>query len=97
MRTARPASRPRTRERSDLPASPKVVISLRGVNRLKAGHVWIYRSDLLSTAEVGPGAVVAFADERGRFFGSALYSSSSQITLRMLSERPVSDLPELVR
>jgi 23S rRNA (cytosine1962-C5)-methyltransferase len=97
MRTARPASRPRTRERSDLPASPKVVISLRGVNRLKAGHVWIYRSDLLSTAEVGPGAVVSVADERGRFFGSALYSSSSQITLRMLSERPVSDLPELVR
>jgi 23S rRNA (cytosine1962-C5)-methyltransferase len=67
------------------------------VNRLKAGHVWIYRSDVLSTAEAGPGAVVSVADERGRFFGSALFSSSSQIALRLLSERPVSDLPALVR
>ena len=36
-------------------------------------------------------------DERGRFFGSALYSTSSQIALRMLSDRPVTDLAALIR
>ncbi|HST10880.1 MAG TPA: class I SAM-dependent rRNA methyltransferase [Terriglobales bacterium] len=93
----RPASRPRTKERSELPSGPKAVISLRGVNRLKSGHVWIYRSDVLSAEGVGPGSVVPVVDERGRFFGSALYSSSSQIALRMLSERPVADLAALLR
>ena len=79
------------------PAGPKAVISARAVGRLKAGHVWIYRSDVLSEAGATPGAVVSVVDERGRFFGTALYSSSSQIALRMLSWRPVSDLPTLLR
>jgi 23S rRNA (cytosine1962-C5)-methyltransferase len=70
---------------------------LRGVNRLKAGHAWIYRSDVISATDTGVGAVVGVYDERGRFFGSALYSTSSQIALRMLSDRPVTDLPALIR
>jgi 23S rRNA (cytosine1962-C5)-methyltransferase len=93
----RPWSRPGVREKSQVHAGPRAIISLRAVTRLKSGHVWVYRSDVLSTVEAEPGAVVAVADERGRFFGTALYSSSSQIALRMLSERPVSDLPTLLR
>lgn len=79
------------------PAGPTVVISRRGVDRLKAGHVWVYRSDVLSAERVSPGAVVPVTDERGRFLGSALYSSSSQIALRMISPAPVTDFPALVR
>lgn len=89
--------RPPKRETIDLPAGPKAVISLRGVNRLKASHVWVYRSDVLSAKDVAPGSVVAVTDERGRFFGSALYSSSSQIALRMISSGPVTDFPALLR
>ena len=74
-----------------------IVISLRAVNRLKLGHVWVYRSDVLSSASAAPGAVVAVTDERGRLFGSALYSSSSQIALRMISSGPVADFPALLR
>jgi 23S rRNA (cytosine1962-C5)-methyltransferase len=74
-----------------------VVISQRGANRLKAGHVWVYRSDLVSAEGAEPGSVVAVADERGRSFGSALYSSSSQIAVRMISSEPVTDFPELLR
>jgi 23S rRNA (cytosine1962-C5)-methyltransferase len=85
------------RQPAPVPAGPKAVISVRAVSRLKAGHVWIYRSDVLSEAGASPGAVVSVLDERGRFFGTALYSSSSQIALRMLSERSVSDLPTLLR
>ena len=85
------------REHLSAPAGAKAVISLRAVNRLKSGHVWIYRSDVLSTSAASPGAVVAVTDERGRFYGMALYSSSSQIALRMISSGPVADFPALLR
>ena len=94
---ARVAHRPIVRESVAPPAGPKAVISLRAVNRLKLGHVWVYRSDVLSSASATPGAVVAVTDERGRLFGSALYSSSSQIALRMISSGPVADFPALLR
>jgi len=74
-----------------------VVIRPRGVARLKSGHVWVYRSDVVSADQVPPGAVVTVADERGRFLGSALYSTSSQIAVRMISDTRLSDFPELVR
>jgi 23S rRNA (cytosine1962-C5)-methyltransferase len=79
------------------PNSPTVVVSQRGTARLKSSHVWIYRSDVISTDGIAPGSVVAVADERGRHFGSALYSSSSQIALRMISPKPVDDFPTLLR
>jgi 23S rRNA (cytosine1962-C5)-methyltransferase len=79
------------------PSHPTVVISQRGAARLKAGHVWVYRSDVLSADSVGPGAVVSVADERGRVFGTALYSSASQIAVRMISESAVPDFPAFVR
>lgn len=89
--------RPRLREHLPVPSGPKALISPRGVTRLKSGHVWIYRSDILSTDNAGPGTVVSVADERGRFFGAALYSSSSQIALRMISHEPVADFSKLLR
>jgi 23S rRNA (cytosine1962-C5)-methyltransferase len=90
------AARSAQREPAVLLAGPKAVISLRGVNRLKAGHVWIYRSDIISAMDAGVGAVVSVYDERARSFGSAFYSTSSQIALRMLSDRPVADLAALI-
>jgi 23S rRNA (cytosine1962-C5)-methyltransferase len=79
------------------PALLKVKVSARGASRLKSGHVWVYRSDVVGSDNLPPGALVAVADERGRPLGTALYSSSSQITLRLLSAEPVSDLPGLIR
>ena len=93
---SRPHSTLKTRESAKV-VGPKIVISVRGANRLKAGHVWVYRSDVLSAGGAAPGAVVSVTDERGRFFGSALYSSSSQIALRMISADPVPDFPSLLR
>ena len=40
--------------------------------------------------------MVGVTDSRGKFLGTALYSSSSQIALRMISRDPVGDLPALV-
>ena len=74
-----------------------MVISARGVARLRAGHVWVYRSDLVGADGIAGGALVQVVDERGRAQGSALYSSASQIALRMVSPRLVQDLAELIR
>jgi 23S rRNA (cytosine1962-C5)-methyltransferase len=88
-----------------LSGSPAVTISRRGADRIRAGHVWVYRSDVVDAKDVQPGALVVAAEEQGgrgrpphtRVLGSALYSSASQIALRMISLQPVSNLPQLVR
>jgi len=75
----------------------KVTISPRGASRLKDGHVWVYRSDIVSADGVPAGSLVRVADHRGQPLGSALYSSSSQIALRLISHEPVADFPALLR
>jgi 23S rRNA (cytosine1962-C5)-methyltransferase len=69
---------------------PVVTISQRGVERVLSGHVWIYRTDVLEAQEAGPGAVVRVQDQKRHFRGQALYSSKSQIALRLLTleDRP---------
>jgi 23S rRNA (cytosine1962-C5)-methyltransferase len=76
---------------------PTLKISRRGAGRLQDGHAWVYRSDILTVDGIQPGALVNVADERGRFLGTALYSSSSQIAIRMISSEAVNDLPALLR
>src|SRR5258706_3481770 len=73
-----------------------VELSPRGVARLQGGHVWVYRSDVSAAADLPAGAFVGVTDARGKFLGTALYSSSSQIAIRMISREPVADLPGLI-
>jgi 23S rRNA (cytosine1962-C5)-methyltransferase len=76
---------------------PTVTISRRGATRLRDGHVWVYRSDVISAGGIPPGSLVGVADERGKFLGTALYSSASQIAIRLISRDPVPDLDALIR
>jgi 23S rRNA (cytosine1962-C5)-methyltransferase len=76
---------------------PTVKIARRGADRLKAGHVWVYRSDITSADGVAPGSLVSVTDERGKPVGTALYSSSSQIAIRMISTENVPDFLLLLR
>ena len=76
---------------------PAVKISRRGATRLQDGHVWVYRSDIVSEIGVERGTAVGVTDERGKFLGTALYSSSSQIAIRMISPHAVDDLSRLLR
>lgn len=62
-----------------------VTITNRGIQRVRARHCWIYRSDLMRYEDAQAGEVVRVMDSRGRALGSALYSSRSQIALRMIS------------
>ncbi len=72
--------------------------SRRGAERLRSGHLWVYRSDLAS-AEAPAGSLVEVRDERGRSLGSALYSNSSQIAIRLVSSGVLAEQawPELLR
>jgi 23S rRNA (cytosine1962-C5)-methyltransferase len=79
------------------PGLPTVKISSRGADRVKSGHVWVYRSDIVSAEGVAPGAMVAVIDHRGKQLGTALYSSSSQIAIRMIAHEPVKDFPAVLR
>src|ERR1700726_109319 len=76
---------------------PIVKVSPRGTTRLKSGHVWVYRSDIVSADSALPGSVVRVSDHRGKALGTALYSSSSQIAIRMISSDSVADFPALIR
>ena len=66
------------------PRPPTAVISRKGVDRVRAGHPWIYRSDV-TDFHADPGEVVEVRDSRGALLGRALSSDQSQITLRMLT------------
>jgi len=78
---------------------------MRAAARLRSGHPWVFRSDLAGanpkhSVTTPFAAMVHVKDERGRMHGSALSSSSSQIALRMVSDKLLSDdaaLHELLR
>jgi 23S rRNA (cytosine1962-C5)-methyltransferase len=63
---------------------PVAVISRRAAERLRAGHVWVYRSDIEHLVEEGPG-LLPVTDNRGFPLGTALWSPTSQIALRLLT------------
>ena len=87
-----------TKPTSPIPTLNSVTLSPRGVARIKSGHPWVYRSDIAVADGVPPGAMVRVADHRGQFLGTALYSSSSQIAIRMIAgpDAPVDDLHTLI-
>ena len=60
----------------------------KAADRAASGHPWIFSSDVTDRGDAQPGDVVKVADPRGRPIGIAHYSSTSQITLRLLSSKP---------
>ncbi len=63
----------------------EVIVAKRGADRVRHGHLWIYRSDLLTTGDAAGGEIVSVHDEHRNFVGEAFYSDSSQIALRILT------------
>jgi 23S rRNA (cytosine1962-C5)-methyltransferase len=62
------------------------LISAKGAARARAGHLWIYRSDLIGQPAIESGAVVRVVDQRGRFIAWAYYGKESEISLRLISK-----------
>jgi 23S rRNA (cytosine1962-C5)-methyltransferase len=66
-------------------AEGAVIVSRHGVDRLRKGHVWVYRSDVRAPRDLRGGEVVRLEDERGYFLGKAFYGKTSEISVRLLS------------
>ncbi len=64
-----------------------VRVTRKGEDRIAGGHPWIFSSDIADRDGAQPGHAVKVADPRGRLLGTAHYSSTSQISLRMLSRQ----------
>jgi len=64
-----------------------VVITRKGEDRARAGHPWIYRSDVAEVS-AAPGDLVRVTGTRGRVVGHALFSDRSEITLRLVALGP---------
>jgi len=77
-------------------SEPKVVISGRGEERVRDGHLWIYRTDVADVRAAG-GDTVVVHNPRGRIVGRALFSDRSQIALRMLTAGEAPAGPDLWR
>ena len=67
------------------PLRPAVAINPRGEERLRRGHPWIYRADVVD-AQADGGDIVAVFGPRHRLLGHAFYSDRSQIALRLLTK-----------
>ncbi len=63
-----------------------VRVNRKGADRVHSGHPWIFSSDVLDRGSAQPGDVVRVLDYKGRALGVAHYSSTSQISLRLLSD-----------
>jgi 23S rRNA (cytosine1962-C5)-methyltransferase len=72
------------RERFRASPMPSVVISARGEQRVRSGHPWIYRADVVDVHASG-GDLVQVIGPRRRTIGYALFSDRSQIPIRMLT------------
>ncbi|MGE5359909.1 MAG: class I SAM-dependent rRNA methyltransferase [Bacteroidales bacterium] len=70
-------------------SEPTVSISARGEDRLRTGHLWIYRSDVTHVSATA-GDTVLVKGAHGRPLGRALFSDRSQIAIRLLThdDRP---------
>ena len=62
-------------------------VSPRGVKRLKGGHPWIFRSDVIDRPAGGAG-IVRLESARGEPLGWALWSPASEISLRQIEPHP---------
>jgi 23S rRNA (cytosine1962-C5)-methyltransferase len=68
-------------------------VNRRAADRLRAGHPWVYSSDVVEvTGDKLPGVdlipapgLIPVSDQRGIPLGTALYSPASQIALRLVS------------
>lgn len=64
-----------------------VRVNRKAADRIQSGHLWIFASDVIDRGTAQPGDSVRVIDFKGRTIGTAHYSSTSQISLRMLSSQ----------
>jgi 23S rRNA (cytosine1962-C5)-methyltransferase len=64
-----------------------VRINRKAADRAASGHPWIFSSDIVDRGDAAPGDAVRVLDPKNKLVGVAHYSATSQITLRLLSDK----------
>jgi 23S rRNA (cytosine1962-C5)-methyltransferase len=64
-----------------------VRVNRKAADRVASGHPWIFSSDVVDRGQAARGDTVLVVDHKGAALGTAHYSDSSQISLRMLADR----------
>ena len=97
-KTSKPPVPPQREEQSQKYSSIHVSagarVSRRAADSLRNGHLWVYASEIESLVP-GDGeapALIPVADNRGILLGTALYSPTSQIALRLVSRDAITHL-----
>jgi 23S rRNA (cytosine1962-C5)-methyltransferase len=76
---------------------PAATITRRAAERLNHGHVWVYQSDIETLdADIPPGSLVRIVDRGNKLYGTATYSSSSQISLRLIAREQEITRPQFL-
>lgn len=80
---------------------PVAMISGRAAVRVRAGHPWVYQSDVEKITppygvEITAGSLVYVTDGRGELLGTALFSNASLITLRMIAREGLTSREEFL-
>lgn len=66
----------------------KVVIHSRGLDRIRAGHPWVYKSQIKNLEkDINPGDEVAVYGEPKKFLGVGFINPLSEITIRLISRQ----------
>ena len=87
---------PEALENRGAPGKIGALVNRRAADRLRSGHLWVYASDIEAISIPGaatdaPPALLPVADNRGLLLGTALYSPSSQIALRLVSREAIDE------
>ncbi len=106
--TAKPSGKPRNdghqaanRGKSEvlaqtLDCEDAAIVTRRAADRLRTGHVWVYRSDVTSVPE-DASSLLPVRDNKGALLGTALYSPTSEIALRLISREEIQSGAEWLR
>ncbi len=83
----------KTRQAPAPQTTPGVRVNRRAADRLRTGHSWVYASDIeeVVTGEGVTPPLLPVADARGLLLGTALYSPTSQIALRLVAREAVDE------
>ena len=63
-----------------------VRVNRKAAERLFDGHLWVFASDVIDRGDSQAGDFVKVVDQKGKALGTAHFSSTSQIVLRLLSQ-----------
>src|SRR5581483_2320005 len=83
--TARERFFPRICLNNPMSPMPSVRVNRKAADRIHSGHLWIFASDVIDASAAQPGDAVRVLTGKAQVLGTAHYSSTSQIALRLLS------------